>query len=288
MRPATMTRLCGLASLALVSACWGRGIGYEGDTATAGGDGGVVTECGDESLYDDGWRIEGTALYQDVGGSDGLAGLCITAIDPTPALTGSDPEILASSAICDDGSFVIASIQKTPAIGVFVVVDDCDDSTDDEVMISATGISGSVVEGLGDGGVLNDVSAAVVTNDYRLTIIDELKSVGYDGAEDETFQFLGGRLALAGGDAADDHTLTCGACEFGTNYADADLDDGLFTTGSTPNASSSAAADAFFLIPMASIGTYTCADSGGTDLFTNTYGALPGYGVFIEVPCVAN
>jgi len=286
--------IVGLASLSLVTACWGRGTKYGADTAPAGGDGGVVTECGDESQYDVGWRIEGTAYFQDPdasaldsGGGSALANKCITAIDPTPALAGSPPKILASSAICDDGSFVIAGIEENPAIGTFVVVDDCEGDPDD-LMTSATGISGAFIEDLGDGDVLADVGARVVTNEYRTTILDQLKSAGYDGVEDETFQFLGGRLISDAGAPLDQHTINCGACSYPPSYADADPSDGLYTTGGAANTATSADADGFFMVPMAAIGTYTCTDASGTDLTTSTYGSLPGYGVFIQVACVAN
>ena len=287
-------RLVGLASLSLLTACMGRDGKYGADTAPSGGDGGVVTECGDESQYDDGWRIEGNATFQDPdavaldsGGANVLANKCITAIDPTPALAGSPPEILASSAICEDGSFVIAGIQENPAIGTFVVVDDCDGEPDD-LMTSATGISGAFVEGLGPGDALTDIVARVVTNTYRTTILDELKGAGYDGVEDETFQFLGGRLISDAGAPLDDHTINCGACSYPPAYADTDPSDGLYTTGGAANTSTDADADGFFMVPMAAIGTYTCTDGSGTDLTTSTYGSLPGYGVFIEVRCVAN
>lgn len=280
-------RLVALASIGFLSACWGRNVGYGADTAPELVEA-EVTECGDESLYDEGWRIEGNAFFQDSGSSEGLAGKCIDAIDPTPALTGGDPVILASSTICDDGSFVVAGIKENPAIGTFVVVDDCAEDGTDDLMTSATGISGSFIADLGPGDVLPDIGARVVSQDYRLTVLDELKTAGYDGIDDETFQFLGGRLIDDSPEAApfDDYTLECGACDYDTYYADADDSDGLFTTGGEQNASTSAAADAFFMVPMANIGNYQCTDPDGNVPFTNTYGSLPGYGVFIEVRCV--
>ncbi len=294
MRFDSPTRLLGLASFSMLALGCGRNIGYGADTAPEATDDGAVTECGDESQYDDGWRIEGSAVFQDPdapatdsGGLSALAGKCITAIDPTPALAGQPPITLASSNICDDGSFVIAGIQENPAIGTFVVVDDCE-GEDDALMTSATGISGSFIADLGPGDALEGITARVVTQEYRLQIIAELKAAGYDGTEDETFQFLGGRLVDDAESPLDDHTISCGACSYPPAYADTDVSDGLFVSGGAANTSSSAAADAFWMVPMAAIGTYTCTDSGGNDLFTNTYGSLPGYGVFIEVRCVAD
>lgn len=279
-----------VATLSLAVGCWGRNIGYGADTAPQTG-GTAVSECGDESLYGDGWRIEGVAVLQDSGESTPLAGKCIEAIDPTPALVGGEPTVLASSVICDDGSFVVAGITENPAIGAFVVVDDCE-GEDDELMISATGIAGDKVEGLGPDDAITGIRARVITQDYRATLLQELADVGYDGETGETFQFLGGRIvddAAQPDDAVpfDDYTVTCGACEYDPVYWDDDASDGLFATGGSPNSATSAAADSLWLVPMAAIGTYTCADSGGNDIYTTTYGSLPGYGVFVDIRCVA-
>ena len=277
-------------SLGLLAGCWGRNLGYGADTAPQTG-GTAVSECGDESLYGDGWRIEGTVALQDPEGTLDLAGKCIDAIDPTPALGGGDPTILASSVVCDDGSFVIAGITENPTIGAFVVVDDCE-GEDDELMISATGIAGDKVEGLGPDDAITGIRARVIDQGYRLTLLEDLKLAGYDGEEGPEFQFLGGRL-VDGADQTDDavpfddYTISCSACVYAPSYFDSDPSDGLFTTGAEANASTSADADSLWLVPMASIGTYTCTDDGGNDLYTTTYGSLPGYGTFVDMRCVA-
>lgn len=285
MRPGTGSLLpFALAATTLVG-CWGRNIDYDGPTGDPGGDPGV-TECGDDSTYEDGWRIEGVAIYQD-SGEAAAEGLCIRAIDPTPALSGGEPELLASSTICADGAYVVAGITKNPAIGTFVVVDDCDESIEDTVMISATGISGAFVADLGPGDVLPDIVARVVTQGYRAAYLEDLQTAGYTGVSDETFQFLGGRVVTKDqpGEPLDGYTVRCGACENPPFYADTDPSDGLFGAGATANAATDADADAFFMVPMAAIGTYTCVDAGGADVVTSTYGSLPGYGVFIELRC---
>jgi predicted small lipoprotein YifL len=104
--------------LSSLAGCWGRNIDYEGGVAE---DTAPVEQvvCGDESTYGTGFRIEGTAVDFATGITwDAVAQpMCVTAIDPTPAITGGEPGILASSTLCEDGSFVVSGITEAPAIG---------------------------------------------------------------------------------------------------------------------------------------------------------------------------
>ncbi len=276
-RPSRRLSSLGLA-LTLLSGCWGRDIAYVWDFIPEDTGPEIVQACGDESLYASGVRIEGVAFYQD-SGTPVPEGACVTAIDPSPALAGQEPTILASSKLCADGVFVVAGIQEVPSIGAFIVVDDCPDSGEDLLMTSATGISAEMLSGLGAGDALTDVSARVVSQELRAAYIADL--VGYDGPTDETFRFMAGRVLDDGGLPMDGGMVTCPACEYPVHYSDADSADGMFATGGTANASTSAAADGFFFVPKASISTYTC-EGGGFEFDARTLGSIDGYAVFIE------
>jgi hypothetical protein len=64
-------------------------------------------------------------------------------------------------------------------------------------------------------------------------------------------------------------------------YADTDTSDGLFTTGTTPNSATIAAARSLYFIPGAPIITYK-ADDGGAHTFTSRLaGSFPGWSVFV-------
>lgn len=269
----------GAASLALLLAgCWGRDIGYVWDFIPEDTGPEVVQECGDESLYGVGYRVEGTAFYQD-SGTPVEEGLCISVIDPTLAMAGQEPTVLASSKLCADGIFVVAGIEEAPSVGAFVVVDDCADSGADLLMTSATGIAAELLAGLGAGDALTGVGARVVSQELRTVYIDSL--VGYDGPTDATFRFMAGRVLDANGQPLDGGVVTCPACEYPVHYSDTDSSDGLFSSGGTANPSTSAAADGFFLAPKASISTYSC-EGGGLTFDARTLGSIDGYAVFIE------
>jgi hypothetical protein len=176
--------------LLLALACSGRNINYEWEFLPLDTGPVEVQECGDESQYGSGFRIEGLASALDSGVAM-PEGMCVTAIDPTPAISGGEPTVLASSTTCEGGEFVVAGIAEAPAVGVFVVVDDCAGAAD-TVMLSATGIGADKVTGLGDGDALSDVSAQVITLDLAATWDADL--TGYDG-DLATEGFLGGTIS---------------------------------------------------------------------------------------------
>ncbi len=268
--------LLGAAPL-IAAGCWGRNIEYEGgvveDTAPV-----EQVECGDESTYGTGFRIEGVAVDFATNTTwDAVAQpMCITAIDPTPAITGGEPTVLASSTLCDDGSFVVSGITEAPAIGAFLVIDDCPGSSTDASMISATGISPDLLQGLGDGGALTGQTALVVSPTLRDTWTADADyggDLGVDG-------FLAGYLQDAQGVGVAGATIFAGASLYSAVYGDSDASDGTFTTGGTLNAATDATA--FFIIPKAPVGLYEVSDGGTHEWPKKTYGSLPGYAVFVN------
>lgn len=263
--------------LGTLAGCWGRNIDYEGgvveDTAPV-----EQVVCGDESTYGTGFRIEGTAVDFATGLTwDAVAQpMCVTAIDPTPAITGGEPGILASSTLCEDGSFVVSGITEAPAIGAFLVIDDCAGSSTDAAMTSATGISPDLIKDLGDGDALSAQTALVVTPALEATWTADAAyggTLGVDG-------FLAGYLQDAQGVGVAGATISAGAALYGAVYGDADPSDGTFATGGTPNAATDA--EAFFIIPKAPVGLYEVSDGGSHEWPKKTYGSLPGYAVFVN------
>jgi hypothetical protein len=280
----------------LTVGCWGRNIDYEGggpvDTS-----GPETVSCGEEPEEVTGWRIEGVTLDLETGLAPAMtAGLCATAIDPSPVLAGGDPVDLAVGQVCDDGVFKIFNLGDAPAVGMFVVIDDCPpgfsgdtaDESDDEqantVLRSANGMKSDDIVGLGAGDVYymnstdGDADTSYLSRTYQVTIEAEL--VEYEGSLDDS-GFLGGRILDSSLNPVEGATIDCGNCGLLTaSYQDDDASDGLFLTGTTANAATLTSGSGRYFLPGAGVSTYTI-DDGGTHTWDATLlGSLPGYAVF--------
>jgi hypothetical protein len=261
-----------------LASCWGRNVAYEGGVADTD-TGFVATVCGEDADRSKGFAVEGTTLDLGTGGT-AAPGLCITAIDPTPAVTGKDPELLAASTICDDGNFVITGVETDSQIGIFVIIDDCEGQPD-TVMRTATGIPPEDIAGLGDGGTLAGVEAQLVTLERLATQQADLEAVGWTG-DLGAAGYMAGIVEDAAGAPVAGATVGCGACGFPVYYQDGDGTDGLYAVGDVANTSTVAEGDAAFMIPDAPIYTYACDDGGAHTWDTTLLGSLDAYAVYIR------
>lgn len=268
-----------LPLLLLTAGCWGRNIPYEG--GSSGEDTEVVTTaCGEDADRSVGFAVEGTTL--DLGtGAVAAAGLCVTAVDPSPAVGGDEPTVLAASKVCDDGAFVITGIMEAPSIGMFVLIDDCADSGEDTVMLTATGIKPEDIAGFGDGDALTGVTALSVSAELLAEQQASLEQVGWSG-DLGAAGYMAGFVEDATGAPVSGAVIGCGACTTTMYYEDADATDGLYGAGSTPNTTTSAEADGTFMIPDAGIKSYTCDDGGAHEWESTLLGSLDGYAVYIR------
>lgn len=280
------------ASLALVAAgCWGRDIEYKSDGTVDTGPTEIVA-CGDEPDEITGWTIQGVALdLETLTPAAAADGLCATAIDPSPVLAGQPPNDIASGQVCDDGAFAIYNLGEAPAVGMFVVIDDCKpgegdtaSAEQDDVLQSANGVKSSDVAGLGAGDVyvMDSVTGkgdlTYLTRTYQPTL--EAQLVNYSGSLD-TDGFLGGRLLAADLTPVAGATIDCSTCgELTASYQDGDDTDGLFETGGAANTATTSDGDGRYFLPGAGVSTYEVSD-GGTHTWEPTLlGSLPGYAVF--------
>ncbi len=263
----------------LLMGCWGRNIPYEGgDTAGA-----VETvECGADVDTTVGFRIEGVITDLETG-ELAAEGLCITAIDPSNGLTGGTPEVLAASQICADGQFVVANVEEAPAVGMFLVVDDCEGEAD-TVMQTASGIPAEDIVDLSDGDVLSGVAGVVISAGYQATIDAEIEALeaaagDTDGAAETSSEegYLAGFILDSAGQPVPGATVQCGGCT--AYYFDDDASDGLLSAGGVVNSASTDAG--IFIIPGAAIYNYTFSDGGAHTWGKSLGGSLPGYAVFI-------
>lgn len=290
MRPGNLAAVIAITST--TGCTFGRGIAYEGgslDTAVE------VVECGDESGFDVGYRIEGTTRDLATGAplafdeGAGEQGMCIFAVDPTKALAGQDPDIVASSYVCADGRYVLQGIEAKPALGLFVAIDDggklgCAYSGASAVMLTATGLGPELYEDLSDGDAIPDIEALSLSSEHAAAIEADLGGYGYvpEDASLEADGFMGGFILDSDEAPVDDATITCSSCD-ATFYWDADPADGIFGVGATANTSTDSAAEGMFIIPGANITNYTTADDGSHTWEPKLYGSVPEYAVFIRL-----
>lgn len=280
------------ASAALMAAgCWGRDIAYQSDGTVDTGPTETIA-CGEEPEEITGWTIQGVALdLETLTPAAAADGLCATAIDPSPVLAGQPPNDIASGQVCDDGAFAIYNLGDAPAVGMFVVIDDCKpDAADtaaveqDTVLQSANGVKSSDVAGLGPGDVyvMDSVTGkgdlTYLTRTYQPTL--EAQLIGYSGSLD-TDGFLGGRLLDASLAPVVGASIDCSTCSLLTaSYQDADDTDGLFETGGAPNTATTADGDGRYFLPGAGVSTYEIEDGGTHSWEPTLLGSLPGYAVF--------
>lgn len=253
--------------------CWGRNIPYEGGDTSAV----VVASCDERS--ETGITISGVALDLETE-APAPAGLCVTAIDPTPALTGGDPRPLAAGLVCEDGAFVVTGIEDPSPIATFLVVDDCDGEPDDYAQI-ATGVVGDDYADLGDGEAVTDAIAVVIPNPYLQTIEADLARVGFSGAPLLETGFLAGPALDPSEEPLSGCVVGCSDCT--PYYFDSEPGNGIFGADSAPNTETEAAAEGLFLIPDAAVGQYTCDDGGAHSWDPLLVGSFEGYGVFIQL-----
>lgn len=280
------------AAAALMTAgCWGRGIEYKSDGTVDTGPTDVVA-CGEQPDEVTGWTIQGVAVdLETLTPAAASDGLCATAIDPSPVLAGQPPNDLASGQVCDDGAFAIYNLGAAPAVGMFVVIDDCKPGegdtaavAQDDVLQSANGVKSDDVVGLGAGDVYvmdsetGKGNLTYLSRTYQVTLEGEL--IDYAGSLDSD-GFLGGRLLdadLAPVTGASIDCSTCGALV--ASYQDGDASDGLFSTGGAANAATTADGDGRYFLPGAGVSTYEIDDGGAHSWEPTLLGSLPGYAVF--------
>jgi hypothetical protein len=252
-----------IACLLALPGCIGRGIPYEGGEA-------------DEPVAPgDGYALEGTARDVETGEAP-PEGLCASAIDPAPAVSGGDPVVLATAPAAD-GMFSVGGITDNPSLGVFLGIDDCADSGADVVINAATGIAVEEIAGKGTGDVVGGIDAVFVTHELEGRWAADLGWPGELGADG----FLAGFVVDATGAPVSGASVDCQGCA-DDYYLDGNPSDGLFGDGTTFNDTTDAAADALFFIPAAPIFNYTCSDGGAHTWNPTLFGSVPGIGAFIQ------
>ena len=237
-----------------------------GNTAggnTAGGAAGGTTTAG--------WSMSGTVLDFD-SGAPAAEGLCIDLLDPSPALTGGESELLLSGTVGKGGTFQLDGIVTSSVLGLLASVKDCG-TENTTVFTSANGVAYADIQLLQSGDSLD----GLVFRSIDLTTLADMQSsaeaLGYTGTL-LTEGFLLGMLQDQNGSPVDGATFSCAECG-PTWYHDDDATDGRFATGAVPNPSSVAAGQAAAIIAAAPVAQYSTEDGGKHYWAIDLFGSNP-------------
>jgi hypothetical protein len=254
-----------------------------GSTDSGSTDSGIVsTDTGETQPT--GFSMSGVAL--DLATlTPAPEGLCIAAADPTKALGGGDLEILAGSQIGADGAFLIEGVTTTSAVGLFMVVQDCEGAEEMTVMPTATGVAPSSYGELGDGDSLEGLTMLSISAQAAQGMDASLQGVGYNGDSVTTTGLMAGFVRDAEGTPIAGATVSCtdgnGDPCAPVFYADADPSDGgLFANSTGVNAGTVAEANGLFVVPGAPIFTYS-ATADGHAFQDQLFGSVPGLATFM-------
>lgn len=272
---------CLVLAVALV-AC-GKG-GSSDDSGTGSGTGGGTpggtgggTAGGTVSTT--GWSLTGTAI-DFAAQAPATEGLCIELLDPSPALTGGEPELLVSSTIGAGGAINLTGIKTTSVLGLLASVKDCG-TENQTVFTSATGVPYESIRYLGEGDTLSGVTALVLSMEFLAGMQGSLELLGYTG-DLATDGLVFGILADNAGTPLSGGTVTCGTCG-PTYYLDGEPLDGLFGVGPVANGSTSAAAGGVWVVPAGPVGQYAAEDGGAHTFPVQLNGSTPGSAVVTAI-----
>ena len=262
--------------VALLGAFMATGCGSEDDTDTDAGD----TDTDDTDVVEGGFSIEGTAvdLALSVPSAEGL---CVNVSDPTPAIAGGEPLVLAETTTAADGTYTLEDITTTSSLGLLVGVSDCPEATARTGMPTATGIAASSYSSLGDGDNLPGQTSYSINAELEAGVDGSLTAAGYTGDPIGTAGTFVGFVFDADGYPLADATVECTSDETVlTYYQDTDPNDGLFTTMGAVNTGTDATASSLFWIPGAPIGNYE-ADHATSTFESQLGGSSAGTAVLI-------
>lgn len=240
-----------------------------GETGTVEETGGETGDTGPAATFTMTGVIKDLATQAPVA-----AGLCVHAIDPTPVLEGgTTPDILGSTTTDANGAFSIADVITTPAYGMFVLAKDC--GTEGTVMSTATGVPVEAYNDLAEGSTV-DRTGFAVSMTMKAGMEGSIVAAGGAAVDLATSGPMLGFVFDSAGVPQSGATVSCMSCGSNFYYFDADSADGLFSTGTTKNASTAAAASAMFLIPTAPLEAYSVDGTDPMAWEDSLFGGLPG------------
>jgi hypothetical protein len=198
----------------------------------------------------------------------------VAALDPTAAVSGGTPTVIATGQLQGDGSYSIEGIDVKPSLGILLSVTNCPNAGD---VTTNTGLAVEDYQDLPDGGAITDKVIYRMGAELADNIDADLAASGYKGKGIAADGALLSFVLLEDNTPVQGATLTCSTCEVSYFYFDPDRpNSGYFETDDKLNTSTAAMAGSMVIVPAAPIYTYT-ADDGGAHTFTSrTLGSQPG------------
>lgn len=197
-----------------------------------------------------------------------VVGLDVSIADPTAALGGGELEILTEpTTVGADNTFSLTGVITTSTVGLLLLVED-DAGT---VMPTATGVSKTLYVDIEDGATISDFGAYSIDAASQAEMQQGLEDAGYAGDLGVEGALVGFVLDSAGAPVA--NAVVKGLGSTAVYYQN---EDGTWNTTGTV-----AATNSLFVIPGASIGSYSCTAEGYT--FTSLLaGSQAGYAVLVR------
>jgi hypothetical protein len=244
----------------------------------------LATACkGDESDSSGGepatetFSISGTVMDMGVPPLPGdivTKSCTVSALDPSPAVSGGVPTVIATAPIQGDGSYRVEGIDVKPNLGLVLNVDLCPNDAD---VPTNTGVALETYQDLPDGGEITDKVIYRISAELGQNIDADLAKSGYEGKGIVPDGALLAFIVTEAKVPVDGATLECTGCKSDFFYFDNDRpDSGYFMTGGKMNTSTSIFTGGMVLVPAAKIWTYTASDGGKHEFEERTLGSQPG------------
>ena len=198
----------------------------------------------------------------------------VSALDPSNAVSGGQPTVIATAPVQGDGSYKVEGIDVKPALGITLLVSNCPNAGD---VPTNTGVAVETYQDLEDGAEITGKVIYRIGAELGQNIDEDLAKSGYKGSGVAADGALLAFIMTSDKTPVQGATLTCTTCGAQYFYFDNDRpNSGYFMTDKKPNASTAALTGAMVLVPAAPIYQYTADDGGKHEFETRTLGSQPG------------
>jgi hypothetical protein len=198
----------------------------------------------------------------------------VSALDPSTAVSGGVPTVIATAPVQSDGSYLVEGIDVKPSLGLVLNVAGCPNAGD---VPTNTGVAVETYQDLPDGGEITGKVIYRIGAELGENIDADLVKSGYKGKGIVPDGALLAFIMLEDKTPVQGATLTCTTCGAEYFYFDPDRpNSGYFMTDKTLNPSTHALTGAMVLVPAAPIYQYTADDGGAHTFETRTLGSQPG------------
>ena len=198
----------------------------------------------------------------------------VSALDPSAAVSGGVPTVIATAPVQSDGSYRVEGIDVKPPLGLVLNVAGCPNAED---VPTNTGVAVETYQDLPDGGEITSKVIYRISAELGQHIDEDLAKSAYKGKGIVPDGALLAFIVTDDKTPVQGATLTCTTCGAEYFYFDNDRpDSGYFMTAGKLNTSTNALTGGMVLVPAAPIYQYTADDGGEHEFETRTLGSQAG------------